>query len=188
MLIKIEDSLSEVLRTVKHEIRRGSLDRNHPFRLVVLSTYGAAIASRYVVLRMVDESFRLIIYTDSRSAKMEDIQQNAKVQLLFYHPQKQAQVNVSGNAVIASQDELTKHHWKKIVGNSERSYTTDKPPGSPIKNPQQGHIWDTSIADKYFATITITPTQIEILQLNQSKHLRVRFSESNDWSGIWLVP
>ena len=188
MLIKIEDDLKKVLKSVKQEVRRGALDRKHPFRYVVLSSFDTSINSRYVVLRQVDQSFNLIIYTDVRSKKILDINQNPQVQLLFYHPKKQVQVIISGKAVISTANNSVNHHWRNVNGNAKRSYTTAKPPGTLIQDPIEGHLWDESMEEQYFAVLTITPIKIEVLQLNKSEHLRALFSEDDNWAGTWLVP
>ncbi|MEM6830901.1 MAG: pyridoxamine 5'-phosphate oxidase family protein, partial [Bacteroidota bacterium] len=98
MLISPKDELTTVFETVKHEIHRATLDKKHPFRFVVLSTFGSSISSRYVVLRKVSENFHPIIYTDLRSQKVGDIRSHKSIQLLFYHPQKRVQVVISGEA------------------------------------------------------------------------------------------
>lgn len=56
MLFKAEDPKNEIFTTISHELHRGSLDRKHPFRFVVLSSSTEnEVESRYVVLRKVGQ-------------------------------------------------------------------------------------------------------------------------------------
>ena len=188
MLVSIDTTLPEALSDVRQEIRRGAADHKHPFRFVVLSTVGQGPSSRYVVLRQVTDDFRLLIYTDFRSEKIEQLQQNNTLQLLFYHPQKRAQVVLSGQCIIHHQNELTQSYWPRIQGSAIHSYTTQEAPGTVIEHPEEGFDWETPPSDRHFAVIEIDPLEIHLLQLNGVNHLRARFEKQDDWKGTWLVP
>lgn len=80
MLFNSQNSLSEVWATLSHELHRGALDSKHPFRYVTLATRGEdAPEQRIVVLRKVDEALNFYFFTDSRTAKVTQIQENLKL-------------------------------------------------------------------------------------------------------------
>lgn len=187
-LITLENSLAEVYEELIQEIKRATVDKKHPFRYVVLSTSGVHVRSRYVVLRALTEEQEMVIYTDNRSQKIEDIHENDRVQLLFYHAGKQVQLIVSGQVNIHANDEMAQSHWEKVKGNAQRAYNTEAAPGKEIQHPEQGHRWKEQMDDEHFAVLTIQPIEMEILQLNRSEHLRATFKSENDWQGNWLVP
>jgi len=188
MLIHQEQSLEEIFSDVKRELKRSTVDKKHPFRYCVLSTQGEHVRSRYVVLRDVVGDFELMIYTDSRSQKTHDISLNNEAQVLVYHPKKQAQVILTGYSKLLMRDELTAQEWKKVKGKAQRAYNTKLAPGTPIESLDEGHQWKEVIDDEYFAVITIRVSKLEVLQLNQSEHIRALFKRKNDWKGQWLVP
>ncbi len=188
MLINTHQELSDVFKEVKSEIRRATVDKKHPFRFVVLSTCGNYVRSRYVVLRAVDQDFRLAIYTDSRSEKIEDLITDPMAQLLFYHPKKQVQVLLTTEVEIHDKDELAKTHWKKVNGSAQKAYNSIDPPGTVVDNPTEGHRWKEQMDNEHFSVLILKPKELEVLQLNRSEHLRASFNIYNNWKGEWLVP
>jgi len=188
MLIHKEQSLIEVFNSVKQELKLSTVDKKHPFRYTVLSTQGTHVRSRYVVLREIADNFQFIIYTDSRSRKVNELAKHNEAQLLFYHPKKQVQVVLTGYASILQHEEFSQQAWGKVQGPARKAYNTQKSPGEPIDKPTEGHLWREAMDDRYFAVITIDPKEIEVLQLNKSEHLRASFQYKNDWAGEWLVP
>lgn len=188
MLIEIDDTLEEVLKNVRHEIRRATLDKKHPFRFVVLGTQSHLIAMRYVVLRKVDEQFNLLLYTDYRSRKVNELIEVPKAQLLFYHPQKKIQVVVTCEATVHRGDEIAKTHWQNVQGDGKKAYCSLKAPGEPVAAPEDAFDWDEDFTSGYFTVLSMKPTQIEVLQLRGLEHLRAIFEEQTDWKGQWVVP
>ncbi len=182
------DNLDDILTSVKQEIRRATVDHKHPFRYVILGTGADSISMRHVVLRKVDDQFNLMIYTDSRTQKVDQINQNQQCQLLFYHPRKKVQVKVSCVATICQNDEVTRKHWLNVLGENQKAYCSVKAPGDPINSPIEAFEWDDGFSSKYFTVLSLSPTQIEILQIRGAEHLRVIFKQIKEWSGQWLVP
>ncbi len=190
MLINKNDSLTEVIRNVKHELNRGALDSKHPFRFVCLGTLGSEGPSmRYVVLREVTRQLELLIYTDKRSGKVTELAQNNSVSLLFYHPSKRVQLRVSGKAHLHQGDELASRHWDHVQGESLKAYGPVVPPGTPISDPADAYNWPEHIDATNFTLIRIVPNHIDVLQLNGFEHLRVGMERSGpDWEAHWLAP
>jgi len=191
MLIKPNDSLSDVLSNTIHEINRGSLDKRHPFRYVVLSTVNNDIInSRYVVLREVDDGLNLYFHTDNRTAKIDDLKENKSFALVMYHKSKKAQVRINGIATIHNSDQLANKHWENVTGNGKKAYGPLISPGTIINSPSEAHKWPNDIDDSNFAVIKAQPFSIEVLQLNKMEHLRAEFNRDSEvsWKKKWIAP
>jgi len=187
MLFNRTNDLQEVLQRVQKELGRATVDRKHPFRYVVLSTVSESVSSRYVVLRKIDDSGALMIYTDIRSRKVTEVKDDQRIQLVFFHPKMKTQVIVSGNAEILS-GSVVADIWSNIQGNAWKAYTSVDAPGTPVANPTDAYRWDKTLDSQYFAVLKIVPTSIEVLQLDRFEHLRMIFTAENNWEGNWLVP
>jgi general stress protein 26 len=187
MLITRRNNLDEVLEIIFDEIKRSVVDRKHPFRYLVFSSSAKNASSRYVVLRGIDSKGRLMIYTDGRSRKVEEIRKNNQVQLLFFHPRKKVQVIISGLASLAD-DSKTDGEWESVQGYARKSYTTAKAPGTPVIKPEDAFDWDDELQSKYFRVILVDPFKVEILQLDGQEHLRAIYNKETEWKGSWVVP
>jgi len=183
-------SLSDIQEAVWVELRKGAVQKKHPFRNLVLSTIdGEKAASRWVVFRKLTDADSFLIYTDCRSDKVSQIQKNPNCALLFYHNRQGMQLRVNGQAKIHHQNELTDKYWPGVKGSGAKDYTTELPPGTPISSKDEGNKWDEDQNDKNFMILEIIPEEIDVLQLNRDGHIRVQFTkEKNEWVESFLVP
>lgn len=186
MLISEDDNLKEVLTTFWKELSRATVDKRHPFRYVVLTTFSETLESRYVVLRDIDDKHQFYIHTDARSRKVKAIQSHDQVQLLFYDSKKKAQLIVSGRAIVHTEGSMINEAWSGLGEEGRKAYTSKLAPGEVIADKTLGREWLND--SHYFTIIEIDPLNIEVLQLNGSEHIRVSFSAKDDWKGAWLVP
>ncbi len=91
-----------------------------------------------------------------------------------------------GKAELITDKEQIATYWHTIQESSRKDYTTNRTPGTPIKNPD-----DVAYKSKenYFCPVKLIPNTIEYLRLKRPNHLRVLFSRMDtDWSGEFLVP
>ncbi|MFN2260852.1 MAG: pyridoxamine 5'-phosphate oxidase family protein [Psychroflexus sp.] len=170
------------------ELQLGVSEKNHAFRLASLATIrNNQPKCRTVVLRAVENNFNLIFYTDSRSDKVKNFQNNPKASALFYNHESLLQLEVRGKAKIISDPKILDFHWQKIKNKSTKDYTTEKAPGTTIKNPDEVEY---SEENKNFCVIKILAEEIEILQLKRPNHIRSRFyiNENSEWIGEFLNP
>lgn len=191
MLIREGMTLEEVFQDFQHELRRGALDKKHPFRYITLATsYEGVPQARYVVLRKVDEFLNLLLYTDARTPKVLEIQANQQVSVLLYHPQKRVQVRIQADASIHQADELAKLHWSRVQGDAQKAYNSKLTPGTDISSPEDAFEWHEELSsDNFFAVVSLKPSSFELLQLNGLEHFRAKFEFTNErWMGTWLVP
>ncbi len=189
-LILPQHTLAEIPNILFTELRKGSVQKKHPFRNVVFNTVSGNLPkSRWVVFRKLTENASFLIYTDARSEKVTELKENSNCALLFYHNRQGVQIRFEGTALIHQQDELTKKYWPGIQGNGLKSYTTVLPPGTQIEDKAKGNQWLDDPSDLFFNIIEVIPSKIEVLQLDRTAHIRAKFvRDSENWKGTFLVP
>lgn len=179
--------LMKLLETAKQELIRSNADYRHPFKLLTLATVDHTNTPqlRTVVKRNIDIDFQVLIYTDSRTPKVDQISANEMVSALWYHPKKKLQVRMECVATIVDQSaDLHIEHLKRIsLSKSIKDYTTLAAPGSVLSdNVEFGE-------EVNFSLIVLKPYRIEVLQLNRDQHSRAMYTrENNDWTETKLVP
>ncbi len=187
MLLTSSAAPGQIWQTVLHELRRGALDSKHPFRFLTLATAGTNFPQvRTVVLRELSSSVEFLVYTDFRSAKVQDLLKIPRVSLLFYHPKKQVQVRVKALATLHVADELAQEHWKRVSEKRQSEYKNELVPGTRIEKPELG--WEIQADNAHFSVLKFSPISIEVLQLGKKGHLRILFELTSGWQGNWLVP
>jgi pyridoxine/pyridoxamine 5'-phosphate oxidase len=178
----------KIFNDLKNELKIGLTEKNHPFKLATLATVGLDKMARLrtVVVRQLSDDLNITFYTDKRSKKVTHIIENNKVSMLFYHPEKRIQLKMEGLATIVKNLEILEQHWAKLSENAKKDYSTDKAPGSSIKqNDKVEYLNDTH----HFCMINIELRKIEYLKLNTDQHTRIRYSLNNGiWTSEFLVP
>ena len=138
--------------------------------------------ARTVVLRslkIIDNEILLRIYTHGLSAKVEQIQKNANVQVCWYFPAKKVQIQFSGTAVILGADVSDKisHSLSEL---SRKNYQGIKP-GSPYEVENS--------SDLHFSVIEVSVEDCTGLHLGRNEpHLKLTTSKQSHWSSRRLVP
>ena len=152
------------------------------------------------MLRKTDIANRqLFFYTDIRSAKIQQLLDNATLSWLFYHPSKNIQIRAIGHTTIQHQNEFTLSQWKKLPYYGRKTYGTLQAPSTPLPHASDDlpAIWnsptiklaDTAYAYVNFAIIACTIHHLEWLHLQRSGHQRAQFDfVDKAWTGKWLVP
>ncbi|TXE20333.1 pyridoxamine 5'-phosphate oxidase [Psychroserpens burtonensis] len=178
---------NQFLEEAKRELANGHSKKRHPFRYFVLATNeNGKPRQRTVVLRKTLSDLSLVFYTDSRTQKIRDIQNNSEFSALFYHSKKLLQIRVEGTAELITDKAQIATYWHTIQEASKKDYTTNIAPGTPIKNPDDV---DYKLEENYFCPVKLIPNTIEYLHLKRPNHLRILFSRTDtDWSGDFLTP
>ncbi|MEM6517039.1 MAG: pyridoxamine 5'-phosphate oxidase family protein [Bacteroidota bacterium] len=177
----------QFLEEIKRELINGYSKKRHPFRYFALATIsGDRPRQRKVVLRKLLDDLTILFYTDERSKKVSNIEDNQNVSALFYHPKKLMQVRLDGKAeIVKNQGELDRF-WGNIQDSSKKDYITERAPGTTIKNPDNVEYLEN---ENHFCAIKIVPDSIEYLRLKRPNHLRVLFNKTdNKWVGEFMVP
>jgi pyridoxine/pyridoxamine 5'-phosphate oxidase len=194
------DTLDEFLDQSWRLLLNAAVKRNHPMRTPVLGTVADNRAHlRTVILRQTNPQARtLSFYSDFRAAKIAHLQENAQLAALFYHPRKQWQIRVRGEATLHHQDEKARAHWAKISVKGRANYAARHTPGSTTDQPTDGlpDFWnsdlkpaETEFAYANFTLIEMAVFELEALLLHPEGHQRAHFAWGNDnWEKHWLIP
>ncbi|MEM9916466.1 MAG: pyridoxamine 5'-phosphate oxidase family protein [Bacteroidota bacterium] len=191
MIITANAQPLELLSNCWKELRRGTVDRRHPFRFVTLaSVRDKSPVQRTVVCRSISEQRHFLIYTDLRSGKCSEFEVNDIASLLFYHPQKQLQISCHCKVRIETDTDQTQTIWKAFPDHQKKDYNRLKDPGEALTAPQEG--WDLKVNSGYqnFALIHCIPEKMDVLQLSRDGHLRLQFwqDDTAQWQGQWVAP
>lgn len=165
----------------------------------MISTHGDGnIGMATVILRAVSaDDGLLIFYTDVRSNKVFNLQNNNSISMLLYSDADKLQLILKGNATLHNQDDVTAGHWAALTNQGKRSYMAYPAPSSNINDPADGleyindDTWNDALIAGYqnFAVIKVAVNLMEYLKLNQTGHRRASFNLiKNSWMGSWLVP
>ncbi len=179
---------TSIFNEIKEELQKGVSNSNHPFKFGVLGTVDANNAPklRTVVLRNISDELVFSFYTDERSSKINHIQNNNKVSLLFYHPEKLLQLKINGTAIIKNEEDTKQKTWAILHPNAKKDYTTHLAPGSFINNPNE---LEYLTNNHFFIAIAIIPDSIEYLKIEKPQHTRVLFTKEKDsWKSNFMVP
>jgi pyridoxamine 5'-phosphate oxidase len=192
-------SLPELLTRLWQELASACNTRHrrqHPWRSAVLATTGADgwPNARTVVLRECDVvQRRLVLFTDSRAAKVHELQADAKGMLVLWSPalgwqlrlRVQLQASTAGAEVDAS--------WARLkVSPAAQDYLSPLPPGAVVPSAvvpgavvtgEAGPAAENTV--HHFAVVQAQVISIDWLALQPQGHRRARFDEQG---ARWLVP
>ena len=183
----------ELFNKAKQELLRSNADKRHPFRFFVLGTVEkereiVRIAQRTVVKRKMLEDFSILVYTDTRSPKIQQLKNNNEVSALFYHPKKQLQVRVVAQAILVDEASNLYQEHLAIIRQSPsiKDYQTTQAPSSILEDK------NVLYTDKiHFSLIQIVPYDIDVLQLDRAGHQRAKYHRIHDkaaWTECLIVP
>lgn len=196
------NDLTIVKTTIETLLSEAVRQPDHPFRKPFLATIGidGSPKSRITILRDVDWGARKVrLHTDARSAKVREIAACPDVNLAFYDPGREIQVQLTARAEVHHNDDYAEKAWASASVSSLRAYLGDAMSGAPSKTPISGLPGDVEgvipskerVAEgrKNFAAIEATFHQIDWLFLSSEGNRRARFEfDSDQWRGTWLVP
>lgn len=176
----------DLLKLATAELLRSNKDRKHPFRLLQLATVGKDYPEiRTVVKREMNADWTFLIYTDLRTPKVKEIEDHSKVSLHLYHPKKQLQVRLKGEAEVLTSGALFEEHLAKAKSApSVSDYTSRQVPSTELRGeePSYGE-------NMHFGLIHVITMEIDILKLDRAGHQRAYFSKKKEgWSEKKLVP
>lgn len=176
-----------LLQHAQGELLRANADKKHPFRFFTLATMAQYPEVRTVVLRKSMPDFSVVLFTDSRSPKVNHIQTNPHVSALFYHPKKSLQVRIRAKAHLLTEASPDYHDYLNRVKSSPSvsDYSSSLPPGAPLENGVETETSDVL----HFQPILLKPDSIDILQLSREGHQRAMYwLEKKEWVERKLAP
>lgn len=155
---------------------------------------------RTVVLRrVIKEDYKLIIHTDRRSTKFEEIKLNPNVSLLFYSKENKVQIRLEGIASLHTEDNLANEQWENSKLQSRKCYLSELSPGTEVKESHSGASElfesrtpseeESMVGQKNFCVISIKINKIDWLYLRSKGHLRCVFIiDGDNIKKQWLAP
>ncbi len=182
--------LNELLDNTWKLLQRAAVDKKSPMRLGTVGTINNNEANlRTVVLRKVKEK-QLIFYTDYRSPKVKELQQNTNISWLFYHPKKQIQLRLYGTANCLHQTRETDLIWNSLPDFAKKDYITTQSPSTDLQDNTAVPSYLSTMDASNFCVVISTIHTIDYLQLKREGHLRAKFNRDKNggFDGKWLVP
>lgn len=179
-------------------------DRECGWRLPSFATRCAAgVRQRTVVLRAVDaDRRRLLVHTDARSPKVDQIADDNRVSMLFYDRSRGVQLSVTATATVHTDDDTADGLWqashplslKYVLGPMAPGTVCDEPsinlpPGWLDRVPTADDL--AAVRDR-FATVSFQVLAIDWLSLSRAGNLRAEFDYTADPPDPvrrrWLAP
>ena len=155
--------------------------KGHPYKFSCLSTINNNTPEqRMVVIREIKEN-TIVIFTDPRTPKVNQIIKNPSTSLLLYHPEKLKQIILKGNCKVINDTSK----WEQIPNHSYRDYTSVEVPGTNIKNMKPNY----NNEKPNFCIIEFEFNHVDYLQISREFNLRIKFSKNNDlWTSSYVAP
>lgn len=185
------DDLDATRHHVWHQLARAVHDRRSPLHTSMLATVGVDGAPRVrtVVLRGADaQSWRVVVHTDARSPKAEELLREPRVSLAFYDAGASAQIRIEGRATRYTGDDIAAAAWARLPDASRRNYRTTAAPGTPSPIPTDGlpeRLFGLDDGIENFMLVEIEIDALEWLLLHPDGQRRARFTRE---TGSWVVP
>lgn len=186
---------SDLFKQIMDHLTQASIERS-PFTLMQLATINSKNEPklRTIVLRDFNAEKAIIsFFTDTRSQKIEEINNNHKVALVAFDP-KGIQLRIEGEANIIQDTQTKKEAWHKLKQHTHLLFKTSVSPGKKIASPHEVKYIDEEYGNKepsiFFDLIDIHITSLEWLDLNENPHIRCFFEKdkNGEWQGQWLAP
>ena len=177
----------ELLTLAKAELKRSENEHDHPFRYFYLGTFGQYPEVRTVVKRDLDDRLAVTFFTDSRTRKVSQIQDDNRVSALFYHPGHRLQIRMTGSAMKLKEDSLAYAAYYQQVNDSmgKKDYSTLAIPGTPQKDEAE-IIYGETI---HLTVFRILPADIDVVLLGKDHHRRSHYKRDGSlWIETKLVP
>ena len=199
-MIDKNSSLEDILEHAWGLLGRGGADGKHPFHYPVLATFNQEnVQQRTVVLRDTQRPEGLLItYSDIRTQKIADMQQNGRANWLFYDHGSKEQIRAKGDVTIHHKDDMTREKWDRIPPEARGDYIGPHKPGSeadayesnlPESFLEEPTEENTAQGFENFCVIVSKIEELDFLKLMKGGHLRCRFSREGDiWKRRWVAP
>jgi pyridoxamine 5'-phosphate oxidase len=193
------NTLPEVEAACWRELAAAPQHRGHAWRLMTLATVAQAEDgqtwpdARTVVLREVQaEQRQLVFYTDGRSAKAAQLQQQPQATLVLWSRDLGWQLRLRVQLSLQTSGLAVSSRWAQVkLTPSAMDYLAPWPPGAPLQaDGLEGAPPATSPAPSrdsrgHFAVVTAQVQAVDWLELHAEGHRRAAFDAQG---ARWLVP
>ena len=184
-LSDFRDAAACYARVADH-LAAGVGDPHHPFHWPAVATVdGDRPAVRTVVLRAFDpESRTATFHSDFRSAKVDQLKRDPRIDLHLYDNTARLQVIIIASAELHHLDDTSRAEWVATSPGSRAAYAEPLPPGTvietdaPVVAPPPVEDEDDPAYDNFVAVIC-NVTEVEILELSAGGNRRASLT----WRG-----
>lgn len=192
------ETLAEVRTDCTNRLMRAAKDRKSPMHTPAVIT--SDIDARVMVLREFDSAaWTLRFHTDTRAPKVNPIEADPKMAVLFYDKGAKTQIRGTGKGAILRDAPMTDTAWDNGTNFARRCYLGDGPgvvsdaPYSGLPPELEGvepTDFQLEPARKNFAVLLVTLSEIDWLYLSHTGHVRAQFSrgQGGEWQGRWVSP
>lgn len=181
------DTLPDIQDAVWRELGHAVRSKGHGWRVGVLATVDQAGAAdaRSVVLRDLDLQARtLLIYTDSRSPKAQQLQAQPQGMLVLWSEALGWQLRLSVSLALETSGLRVSSRWAQLkLTPAARDYLSPLAPGSVLAAANPSPPERTS--RDHFAVIAARVDAVDWLELHGQGHRRARFDAAG---AAWLTP
>ncbi|GMM70205.1 hypothetical protein MTsDn5_01570 [Alteromonas gracilis] len=173
-----------------HQTR--SMPESRYFQLATVGESGAPFC-RTVVFRGITNDDQLVVISDTRSEKFDQLSQNAKAQVCWYFSKTREQYRFSCNATVMTADDdydLVKQQWDKLSDAGKKQFFWGEP-GTPRNDGSALHIeGDFKQAPSHFCTILLAIQNVDYLNLRGNPQNREwhEKDENGNWVSQSLIP
>ena len=179
------ETLPAIEEAIWRELGRAVRTKGHGWRLGVLATvnHGAADA-RSVVLRDLElQSRSLLIYTDSRSPKAQQLQAEPQGKLVLWSDALGWQLRLSVTLTLETSGLRVSSRWAQLkLTPAAHDYLSPLPPGSVLSG---SALAPERTSRDHFAVIAARVEAVDWLELHPEGHRRARFDAAGS---AWLTP
>jgi pyridoxamine 5'-phosphate oxidase len=173
----------------------GGLDgRWPPWGLPILATQSLdGPRARVLALRAALPSERkFVFHCDARSAKVREIERDARVSVVFWDPTDGIEARFVGRAVVHRQEAVTHDAWLAVSRLRRLASRTATPPGGTLDAPDRlDALPQASFTDGYenFAVIHVEVDRLDWLWVGADDLRRASFVwKTSRWVGAWTAP
>ena len=196
-------NLNDLEQYVWKKLVNGAIKKKNGCRTMCVATVSKTheCTVRTVVNRKADElQKKIIFYTDVRSRKFADLQNDNQVALLFYDTRQNMQIALKATVKIHNNNELAQNRWKATSLKARLAYMTVDAPNTKSELPTLGYSEqylvtipteaESDVFSSNFAVIECQVHAIEFLWLHFSGNRKANFTYKNGVleNGYWAVP
>lgn len=194
--------MSNVLDSVLLLLDEAAKNRKSPMHAPTVATVSldGSPNQRVMVLRDYSSDRNIIrFHTDARSPKVREFQNNERVSITAYDPQKRVQLKIYGRAELLYDGDDVTEAWLQTDTMGRRVYMCEPGSGSKSSLPISGisedlqsrrpTLEESEAGRRNFAIILVVLEKIDWLLLCSKGNSAARFiRENNGWAGQWLIP
>lgn len=170
--------------------RNRSLPNARYFQLATVNFEGKPTNRTLVFRGFLNQTNQLQIITDSRSEKINQINQNPCSEICWYFPKTREQFRISGNlTIIGEKDEnqiprLTV--WQNLSDSAKQQFTWPHPGKTLTKN-EQNFLQEIPLPNQpvsNFILLLFNPEKVDHLELKENPHQRTLYYLDNEQNWI----